>query len=43
MSKKIDWDDRVLIDAYSECDNVSLSYEEIYQIFKERMQEEEAE
>ena len=37
---KIDWEERVLKDAYPECSNVGLSYEELYQEFKKRFLEE---
>jgi len=36
MSKRIDWKDCVLIDAYPECSNVGLSYDDLYKEFKKR-------
>lgn len=38
---KIDWEDRVMIDDYDEA-SVGLSYEDLYQAFKERMERERA-
>jgi len=41
MTKDIDWDTKILKDDYPECSNVGLSYEELYQAFKERLREED--
>jgi len=38
VDKELDWNDKILIDNYDECSPVGVSYEELYQHFKKRLE-----